>query len=249
MILQVEERIAPMWGKRKGGEGAGGTIHPMGIFRKNAENQGESLISGKHRPIYRKWWFWVLATPLILFIALVIYRIPAVAEKERTEQVVAQIHAQKLTINDVNGEHLPPPPDPAQADATIEGIDANANGIRDDVELAIFKKYPNSAKIRAAELQYAKELQTMITLVFNSETWKAAAFQNSRGFACISQTSSRENLKEHLKVVDERVKETHDLVVNTKTRKNAEDSAYSFTTSFGLANKDFCDVTLDEHAS
>ena len=70
----------------------------------------------------------------------------------------------------MNGEHLPPPPDPAQVDATIEGVDANGNGIRDDVELAIFKKYPNSARIRAAELQYAMALQMYLSKVFNSET-------------------------------------------------------------------------------
>src|SRR3990167_4695490 len=173
----------------------------MGIFRKNAENQGESLISGKLRPIYRRWWFWVLATPLILFIALVIYRIPAVAEKERTEQVVAQIHAQKLTINDVNGEHLPPPPDPAQVDATVEGIDANGNGIRDDVELAIFKKYPNSARVRAAELQYAMALQMEFAYAFNSETLVNVIEEEGRGYLCIAN--------------DERIQEVANWVVNT----------------------------------
>ena len=229
MILQVEERIAPMWGKRKGGEGAGGTIHPMGIFRKNAENQGESLISGKLRPIYKRWWFWVLATPLILFIALVIYRIPAVAEKERTEQVVAQIHAQKLTIEDVNGEHLPPPPDPVQVDATVEGIDANGNGIRDDVELAIFKKYPNSAKIRAAELQYAMALQMELTQVFNSDTLVTVIQEESRGSVCVLNSK--------------RTQEIEGLVFNTDARRKAQEDLYrKFMTSYALPNSGYCDI-------
>src|SRR3989344_6854943 len=98
------------------------------------ELPGTGAAGSARRPIYKRWWFWVIATPIILFIALVIYRIPAVAEKERTQQAVAKIHAQKLTMEDENGEHLPPPPDSGQADATVEGIDANANGIRDDVE-------------------------------------------------------------------------------------------------------------------
>ena len=38
---------------------------------------------------------------------------------------------------------------------TIAGIDANKNGIRGDMELAIFKQYPDSAKTRAVLLQYA----------------------------------------------------------------------------------------------
>src|SRR3990167_4490346 len=190
----------------------------MGIFRKNAENQGESLISGKLRPIYKRWWFWVLATPLILFIALVIYRIPAVAEKERTQKAVAEIHAQKLTIEDVNGEHLPPPPDPALVDATIEGIDANANGIRDDVELAIFKKYPNSAKIRAAELQYAMTEQMFLVYVFDTGTWKAVAEEDGRASACIALTYPRSNLEIFLQTVASRRKEVETLVFNTQAR-------------------------------
>jgi len=233
----VKEQIAPRWGKRKGGEGAGGTIHPMGIFRKNAENQGESLISGKLRPIYRRWWFWVLATPLILFIALVIYRIPAVAEKERTEQVVAQIHAQKLTIEDVNGEHLPPPPDPAQVDATVEGIDANGNGIRDDVELAIFKKYPDSARIRAAELQYAMELQKELSSVFNSETLVATIQQEGRGFGCIFDGSGSDS------IFDNRKTEVRSLIFNTEMRQKKSDEIFDkYMTSFKTLQGEDCDI-------
>ena len=81
----------------------------------------------------------------------------------------------------MNGEHLPPPPDPAQVDATIEGVDANANGIRDDVELAIFERYPDSLKIRAAELQYAMALQMYLTEVFNSETLVAVILKDEHG--------------------------------------------------------------------
>ena len=243
---------------RKGGEGAGGTIHPMGIFRKNAENQGESLISGgeslisgKPRPIYRKWWFWVLATPLVLFIALVIYRIPFVIEKDKTAQAVAQIHAQKLTINDVNGEHLPPPPDPAQADATIEGIDANANGIRDDVELAIFKKYPDSARIRAAELQYAKGLQLQFTKVFSTGTFVAAIQEDGRGYSCILETEPdhypdfSKELADQNKRIDDRLDEVENLVMNTNERKSMYENNYDkYMTSFATLQEQNCDLDV-----
>ena len=186
---------------------------------------------------------------VLVFLALVISRVPAVQDKQRTAEIVSKIHSQKITLADVMGEHLPPEPDSAYKDATVQGIDANGNGIRDDVELAIFKLHPDSARIRAAELQYAMALQNMITQIFNSETWKAAAFQDSRGFACISQTYPRENLQKHSQIVDERVKEINDLVVNTQTRKDAENHAYDFTTSFGLANKDFCDIPIDNLSS
>src|SRR3990167_5434453 len=129
-----------------------------------------------------------LGVLVVLYAALVIYRIPAVMEKQRTTETVERIHSQKLTIENMNGEHLPPPHDPAQVDATVEGIDANQNGIRDDVELAIFEKYPNDAKIRAAELQYAMALQMYLTEVFNSETLVAAILKDEHGDFCITQT-------------------------------------------------------------
>lgn len=192
---------------------------------KNPSSQATPV----HRPIYKRWWFWVLATPLLLFIAVVIYRIPFVIEKEKTEKVVAQIHSQKLTIEDVNGEHLPPPPDPAQADATIEGVDANANGIRDDVELAIFKKYPNSAKIRAAELQYAKALQMEFTFAFNSETLVNIIEEQGRGYLCITN--------------DARIAEVENWAVNTNARKQfREDIRRKYMASFGLNSTNECDI-------
>src|SRR3990167_4323388 len=131
---------------------------------------------------------WPLGILVVLYIGIVIFSIPHALEKIKTEETVARIHSQKLTIENMNGEHLPPPPDPAQVDATVEGIDANQNGIRDDVELAIFEKYPNDAKIRAAELQYAMALQMYLTEVFNSETLVAAILKDEHGDFCITQT-------------------------------------------------------------
>jgi hypothetical protein len=212
----------------------------------SAEGSGEAIVS-----FARRVWRgarWVLLVILLLFIALVIYRIPAVEQNQKTQQVVAQIHAQKLTMDDVNGKHLPPSPDSAQADATVAGIDANGNGIRDDVELAIFKKYPTStlavAKIRAAELQYAMELQTMITEVFNSDTWKAAAIEEDRGYQCIAGTYSRADLTLFNQVTGARTKEVEDLEFNTQLRSAAEKQAFSFTTSYGLPDSDFCDTNV-----
>ncbi len=194
---------------------------------------------------FGRFWLFVripLALVLILYVTLVVYRIPAVMEQKQTKEAVERIHAQRLTIENVNGEHLPPPPDPAQVDATIEGVDANANGIRDDVELAIFKKYPNSQKIRAAELQYAMALQTYLTEVFNSETWKEVAEQTSRGSACISLTYPRDNLETFFKIIDARVKEVENLLLDTSERKERYDSLDAFTTSSGLRDNNVCDL-------
>ena len=213
---------------------------------KTPEN---STISKDWKPIYRRWWFWVIEVPFVIIFVGALLRIPALNERERTQEVVAQIHAQKLTLADVNGDNLPRPPDPAKVDATLEGIDANTNGIRDDVELAIFKKYPNSVKIRAAELQYAMELQFQFTKVFSTGTFIAAIQEGGRGFGCIFETEPghypdfSKALADQNKRVNDRLDEVKNLVLNTDARKSKYDSNYdkymtSFTTLGGLD----CDI-------
>ncbi|KKU67569.1 MAG: hypothetical protein UX89_C0014G0039 [Parcubacteria group bacterium GW2011_GWA2_47_16] len=89
------------------------------------------------------------------FVGLVIVRMFVLDAKEKTAEQVARIHATKLTIDDVFGKNLPVPSEvegPPDYDATIAGVDANENGIRDDVELAIFKEYPNFPYLQAVKL-------------------------------------------------------------------------------------------------
>ena len=56
---------------------------------------------------------------------------------------------------------LPPDPGPA-GDATLEGVDSNGNGIRDDIERWIYLTYPDSEKLRRALVQEYYPLQNMI---------------------------------------------------------------------------------------
>ena len=189
---------------------------------------------------------------LIVFIGLVIWRIPYVLEQEKAVETVAFIHAQKLTMNNVDGKHLPPPPDPELMDATIEGIDANANYIRDDVELAIFKKYPNDIKIRAAELQYAMALQLYLTKVFDTTTWVAGVQQVGRGSGCVFETipevsldDSEEKVIAIFKIGDDRQEEVVNLVLNTDKRIKFNDSLYdSFITTHSSSNEENCDLAI-----
>ena len=179
---------------------------------------------------------WPLAIVVAIFVALVVYRIPAVIEQERTAETVDRIYAQRLTPEHVDGKHLPPPPDPAQADATIEGVDANQNGIRDDVELAIFEKYPNSPYTRAAELQYAMALQLYLTEVFNSETWRAAVEKTSRGYGCIYETTNDRAS------INTRKREVEQLVNNTSAREEKYDSLDKYQSSFSVPSGQVCDI-------
>ncbi len=55
------------------------------------------------------------------------------------------------------------PPDPgSEGDATLEGVDVNGNGIRDDIERWIYLTYPNSEKMRRALIQEYYPMQNMI---------------------------------------------------------------------------------------
>ena len=56
---------------------------------------------------------------------------------------------------------LPPDPGPA-GDATLEGVDVNGNGIRDDIERWIYLTYPHSEKLRRALIQEYFPMQNMI---------------------------------------------------------------------------------------
>jgi hypothetical protein len=123
---------------------------------------------------------------LVVFGFLVIIRIPVVLEREETAKVVAKIHATKLTMDDVMGKNLPPDPG-ADADKTIAGVDANKNGIRDDVELAIFRDHASSSRERSVFLQFALAQQTMMTLpIVNPQTVTAVIEDlDSRANVCL----------------------------------------------------------------
>ena len=68
----------------------------------------------------------------------------------RTPAAVERIHARAVTMEMVVGENLPPEPPADERDRTVAGVDANANGVRDDVELEIHRRHADFAKIRAA---------------------------------------------------------------------------------------------------
>ena len=185
----------------------------------------------------------ILVIILFLYIGLVVYRIPAAQEKLATEDAVNRIHSQKLTLADVMGDNLPPEPDPALKDGTIEGVDANSNGIRDDVELALFKLHPESARLRAAQLQYAMALQIELTDdIFNPETFIAAIQEGDRASSCISNLYPRDDLKEFLKVSNERQEEVEQLVFNTDSRKERREEVLNFLTSYGPIDRSYCDI-------
>jgi|SRR3989344_8110914 len=174
---------------------------------------------------------WAGVVLLAGFIILIIVRTFHFYNLDKTNAEVARIHATKLTLPDVMGGNLPPDPG-AEADKTIAGIDVNDNGIRDDIELAIFKEYPKSAKTRAVLLQYALALQMMTTRsIVNIDTATAVIQEKSRAYECIGDND------EHRSFVDERQ-------LNTEERKKWDEDFYNKVGSYSESNKDICDLEL-----
>ena len=175
------------------------------------------------------------------FIVLFIVRWFHIRNLDKTDAQVAKIHATKLQLSDVMGENLPPDPG-AEADKTVAGIDANANGIRDDVELAIFKEYPNSAKTRAVLLQYALALQMGTNQpIINKNTATEVVREQSRAFVCIGEIVSREDLKKFDKETDLLTEFVRQRQLNTEERKNSRNNFIEYVGSYNSLDRT-CDI-------
>ncbi|MEX2029175.1 MAG: hypothetical protein WD963_01690 [Candidatus Paceibacterota bacterium] len=189
-----------------------------------------------------KWAFFVL---LAAYFVLVIFRVFHFFDVEKTEEQVAKIHATKLQLSDVMGDNLPPDPG-AEADKTVAGIDANDNGIRDDVELAIFREYSDSAKTRAVLLQYALALQMQMTLeVVNTETVVATVEDlDSRANICLWSLSSRDDLERFLEDIEKYGNFVENLQLNTEQRKKYLDDLYEDNLGSYSSSNEGCDLDL-----
>jgi len=143
----------------------------------------------------------------------------------------------------VFGKNLPPEPS-VEADKTVAGVDANRNGIRDDVELAIFKEYPNSAKTRAVLLQYALALQMeVVQPIVNEGTVTAVAEDGERAYACVGKILSRSDLNKYSAEVDTLRSFVEDRQLNTKEREQSQKDFYEKLASHTLS-KGSCDLDL-----
>ncbi len=186
---------------------------------------------------------WTVVVILGAFLVLVVVRIFHFNNVDATNAAVAKIHATKLTLDDVMGKNLPEDPKEL-SDKTIAGVDANQNGIRDDVELAIFKQYPNSAKTRAVLLQYALVLQMQMTLpTVNKETFTAAIEDKDRALNCIWSISSRSDINKFSRETDANENFVTLRQFNTEQRKTYQHDLYKNLGSYSSPNEG-CDIDL-----
>lgn len=204
-------------------------------------------------PLLKKILKWVGITLIGIgcaFAVLVVFRAFHFYNLDKTNEQVAKIHATKITFADVMGENLPPDPG-EKADKTIEGVDANENGIRDDVELAVFKEYPNSAKTRAVLLQYALALQMEFTQpILNKDTVTETIRELSRADVCIADTlvprQSPESFREYVDIekINTYIDFVEKLQINTEGRIKYDEEFYNKLGSFSESESEICDLDL-----
>src|SRR3989338_99119 len=188
---------------------------------------------------------WTVIVIVGAYVLLVIYRAFVLQAEDTTEKQVALIHSTRLSLVDVMGQRLPPDPGTA-ADATIAGVDGNENGIRDDVELAIFKEYPDSAKTRAVLLQYALALQMEVTQkIVNEGTVIAVAQDSGRAYQCVGEIVSRDNFDTFIAITEGFHSFVEERQWNTPARMAAHKEFYRGNLGSYSSLKETCDLDLN----
>jgi hypothetical protein len=196
--------------------------------------------------LFKKILKWGAVILVVGYVAVVLVRIPHFYNLERTEEQVAKIHATKLRLDDVMGVNLPPDPG-ALADATIQGVDANQNGIRDDVELAIFEAYPDSARTRAVLLQYALALQMEMTQPFiNTEIVTAVAKDSGRAYMCVGEITSREDIQKFIEISDKLRSFVEIRQLNNEARRKAQEDFYNENLGSYSSPDETCDLDISK---
>jgi len=184
----------------------------------------------------------VFGTLAVFYFILVVIRMFHFYNLDKTNEQVVKIHNTKLMMDDVIGKNLPPDPG-AEADKTVQGIDANKNGIRDDVELAIFKAYPDSAKTRAVLLQYALALQMeAVQTVVNKEVVGEVANKQDRAFFCVAKIVPGGGESSVFVAIEKYGKFMSDKQFNTEERKTAHKIFYSYLKSGRIDDSVSCDI-------
>lgn len=129
----------------------------------------------------KKWLF--LSIGLIGLIALVI----GLFWLKKPSSAVDQI------MNADQGFHFPPgfPPDPGEAGKrTLEGINSDHDGLRDDLQRWIYARFPNDPKKRAALKQWAIHYQKTLFLKHNKSDMEEDSKRGEKASRCLFDTFS-----------------------------------------------------------
>jgi uncharacterized membrane protein len=155
-----------------------------------------------------------------------------VQDRETSVKNADAIRLIKLQKSDVDGTNLPSGTFDQNQFVTIEGVDANNNHIRDDVELALFAQYPivikngvdTNFKERAAALQYAQAMQVLMTKVNSKEEMSSALEKWSNSVQCLKLDEVKMRIVEKTQLnTQERTQKKGDQFENYMTSYGSED--------------------------
>jgi len=165
--------------------------------------------------------------------------------------ILAVLQAAEQEI--INGHILPPEPDSKINNATLLGIDSNDNGVRDDVERWIVKKYATEKRFPKAKtaiaLQYAKASQIIIQepeKAYENRTFELLDRADNCGWYLVESRNGRVTF-EDIRIFNSEFK---DHVFNTKQRLlnyvkyNAVLSGHTFAVPIHYSI-DYCDTDID----
>ncbi len=188
---------------------------------------------------------------LALIAAFLIWLTIATIQYYPTAGALENIKNTRLTMQDVTGETLPAKRTKAEYDATVQGLDENNNGIRDDVEHAILEMTSDSLQMRAAKLQYAQALQLYFSSVRDGETLTEVVYKSGFGYGCILDELSEENPGiKNLGLRIERISlitsELEKLILNTTSRDKEYSSKDKFNVTLLNPPDEGCHVIIEE---
>ncbi|WP_373033128.1 Ig-like domain-containing protein [Sulfurovum sp.] len=188
------------------------------------------------------------------------------ADKDYKSAQINEIKYRFYVPEVINGHQLPPEPDPVVNNSTLLGIDANGNGVRDDVEIYILQRYADDTEYpktkTAIALQFANAYQYIVghdpKYSYKNKTYKYADYAlDCFGYfidAGIKKNNLRStNISKHIvknKIFDE---ELESKLFNTKERMkayfyfNASLSGHMLGGGGGVlsSTKDKCNFDID----
>jgi hypothetical protein len=124
---------------------------------------------------------------------------PIPCDYDKAKETAAKLSFNAQTFNLQSAYNLPPDPG-AEGKKTLEGIDANNNGVRDDVEIAIYNyaPRPDQERYRQALIQWAKAMQKEIMVSRSKplELLLEVNREHARASECIKTVSYGNGLEE-----------------------------------------------------
>lgn len=206
----------------------------------------------------------ILIMPVLLFAIFIAFSFYMWSDDIMDNAHAERIRAVRLTLEDVEGNNLPAIPNQSENDATVVGIDANNNLIRDDVELALFAKYPGDTlkRERAAALQYAQAEQLLFMWVIGKLSMEAYLEKGNRAFQCIGVLNRPEKGLAEMGLSDEEMNEMFrqlrrkdesifvpidESMKNTSLRKKISEQIYDkYMTGYSSPPEEKCDIVFSK---